>query len=117
MANELATLSAARSEPDAQDHVVQATLDQAEHLFTGAALEVGRLHVVTGELHLEQTVDAAHLLLLAQTQAVLAQLDAGLAVLAWRVRTTGHRTLFSEAALALQIEFSAFATAQLANST
>src|SRR3954453_1659220 len=36
VANQLTTLRAARGEPDAQDHVVQAALDQAEHLFTGA---------------------------------------------------------------------------------
>src|SRR5450432_964376 len=115
--NELAALRAARSEPDAEHDVVEPTLDEAEHFLTCATLEMRRLHVVTGELHFEQPVDAAHLLLLAQTEPVLAQLDARLTVLAWRVRTTGHCTLFSEAALALQIEFSAFATAQLANST
>src|SRR5690606_31486171 len=85
VAHELASLRAARREAHAMHDVVEAALDQAEHLLTGTTLEAARLAVVAGELTLEQAVDAAHLLLLAQAQAVLAELDPALAVLARRI--------------------------------
>src|SRR5262245_36030163 len=67
--DELASLSAALRKTDAQHDVVEPLLDQTQHLFAGASLHAGRLAVVTAELRLEQAVDAAHLLLLAQPEA------------------------------------------------
>src|SRR6185503_8916512 len=101
----------------AVDDVVETALDDAEHLFTGTTRHGRRFAVVTGELQLEQAVDAAHLLLLAQAETVLAELDAGLAVLAGRVRATAHAALLREAASTLQVELAAFATAELAHGT
>src|SRR5205823_6397381 len=75
------------------------------------------LVVVEPELPLEEPVDAAHLLLLAQAESVLRKLEAPLAVLTGRIRTPRDRALLREAALTLQVELAAFATAELADRT
>jgi hypothetical protein len=54
-------------------------------------------------------------LLFAQTDGVLAQLDAPLAVLPRWVRTTSESAFFGLAALSLEEEFFAFTTAKFAN--
>jgi len=115
--DELARLVARRSEAQALHDVVEAALDEAEHLLAGAALAAGRVEVVLAELLLEDAVDAARLLLLAEANRVLRQLDAALAVLAGRVRATGDRALVRVAALALEEELHALAAAKLANGT
>jgi hypothetical protein len=68
-------------------------------------------------LTLEQAVDATHLLLLAQTQAVLTHLEATLAMLTGRVRTTRHRTLLGKTTIALEEQLCSLTTTQLANWT
>src|SRR5690606_27810748 len=113
--HELTRLSARDGEASAVHGVVQAALEQPQHLFAGSTREARGLRVVEPELVLEQAVDATRLLCLAQAQAVLTHLEAALAVLTGRVRATGDRALFAVAALALQIELRAFAAAQLAN--
>src|SRR4029078_1489473 len=115
--DELTRLRTARTEAHSEDDVVQATLDQAEHFFAGTTAKMGGLRVVARELTLEETVDAAHLLFLAQTKTVLAKLDATLAVLAGRGGTARDRALLAEAALALEIELHAFAATELADGT
>src|SRR5690606_1298907 len=115
VACQLATLTAADGEAETVDDVVETALDEAEHLFARGTTEMASRRVVGSELTLEQTIDATHLLLLTQTEAVLAELDATLAVLSGRVRTPRHGALLGEAALPLQVELAAFATAELAN--
>ena len=56
-------------EAEAVHDVVEARLEEAEHLLARAALPAGRVEVVLAELALEDAVDAAHLLLLAQADA------------------------------------------------
>ena len=105
------------AEAEAVHDVVEAALDEAEHLLAGAALAAGRVEVVLAELLLEHAVDAAGLLLLAEADGVLRQLDAALAVLAGRIGATRDRALVGVAALALEKELHAFAAAELADGT
>src|SRR5690606_35649111 len=115
--DELTPLRAARGEAHTVHHVVEPPLDEAQHLFTRTARQARGSHVVARELLREQAIDAAHALLLAQTEAVLAELGARLAVLARRIGAARHRALVGEATLSLQIELVAVATADLANGT
>ena len=69
VAHELAGLVAARREPGAEHDVVDAQLEQAQQVLTGDAGLLVRLVVDQLELLLEQAVDAARLLLLAQLEA------------------------------------------------
>src|SRR5262245_45351388 len=94
---------------------IEAPLEQADHLLAGAPLRSIGLAEVTAELTLEHTVDATHLLLLTKAKAVLAHLDAALAMLAGRVGAAGERALFGEATVALQVELHPFATTELAD--
>ncbi len=104
VADELPRLRAREREAEAVDDVVEARLEQAEHLLAGAALPARRVEVVLLELALEHAVDATHLLLLAQADRVLAELDARLAVLPRGVRPAGVRALLGVAALSLEEE-------------
>src|SRR5690606_1910397 len=113
--NELAALRAAGRKPHPVHDVVEPALDEAQHLLTRTARQTRSRHVVPRELLLEQSVDTAHALLLAQAETVLAELDARLAMLAGRIRAACHRALVGEAALPLQVELVAVATADLAN--
>src|SRR5437868_6198789 len=97
--------------------VVEAALEEREHLFARAALAAARLLEVAAELALEHAVGAPHLLLLAKTHGVFAELDAALAVLTRRVRTARIGALLRVAALSLEIELHAFTAADLANGT
>jgi hypothetical protein len=96
-------------------HVVQTTLDEPEHFFTRGAAQMGGAHVVSSELLLQKPVDATHLLLLAKPKTILRKLDAPLAVLTGRIRTTRHRAFLREAAIAFEIELAAFTTTKLTN--
>src|SRR5690606_23870731 len=80
-------------------------------------LHVGGGEVVARELLLQQAVDAAHLLLLAEAESVLAELDATLPVLTRGIRTTADGALLREAALSLQVQLRAFAATELADGT
>ena len=114
VAHELARLRARRREAEAVHDVVEARLEHAQELLAGDAGAPRRLLVVRAELLLEQAVVAARLLLLAQLQEVLALLDAAAAVLTRRIRAALDRALLGQAALALQEELQAFATADAA---
>src|ERR1019366_7473812 len=81
VAHDLARLRAREGEAEAVHDVVEPRLEESQHLLAGAPLPAGRVEVVLLELALDDAVDATHLLLLAEADRVLAQLDAGLAVL------------------------------------
>src|SRR5262245_13113987 len=100
--DELAGLVAARREPGAEHGVVDAQLERAHEVLTGDARLTVRLRVERTELLLEQAVDAARLLLLAQLQQVLAVSHATAAVHARRVRTPLDRAAHGLALGALE---------------
>ena len=117
VAHDLARFGAREREAEAVDDVVEAALEEAEHLLAGAALAARRVEVVPAELLLEHAVDAADLLLLAEADRVLGELDARVAVLARRLGTARVRALVRVTALSLEEELHAFAAAQLADGT
>ena len=87
-----------RREAHPVDDVVEAQLERAEQVLAGHAGPVLGVDEVVAELALEDAVGAADLLLLAQLQAVLADLAAADAVLAGRRRTTLEGALLGVAA-------------------
>src|SRR6185436_14402287 len=113
--HEVTTLFARAGKSRAVREVVETALEERDHLFAGAALRVRRFRVICTELSLEDAVDAADLLLLAETHGVLAELDAALAMLARRVRPARVRALVAVAALPFEEELHVFAPAQLAD--
>src|SRR4029078_13643827 len=78
VAHQLAPLSSRGGQAGTQHEVVQPAFEQAEHRLASSALHGRSERVVAAELLLQQTVDAARLLLLAQAQPVLAHLEATL---------------------------------------
>src|SRR3954451_25415490 len=112
--DELARLAPRSREAEPHEHVVEPALQQAQQVLTRDARLAARLFVVGAELLLEHAVVAARLLLLAELQPVLGLLRAAAAVLAGRVRAPLDAALVREAALALQEELHALATALLA---
>src|SRR6185295_6853636 len=101
--HELARGAPRRRQAEAEDDVVQASLEHLQQHLAGDALGLARLRERVAELALEQAVDAAGLLLLAQLETVVRLLRApALAVLAGRVATAFERALVGEAARALQ---------------
>ena len=106
MAHDLAGLGARGAEAHAIHHGVEARLEQLQQQpLAGHALGARRLGVGLAELALEQAVDVAHLLLLAQLLAVVGKPRAALlAVLAGRVGTALDRALVGEALLSLEEE-------------
>src|SRR5207245_767807 len=100
--HELAGLVAARCETGAEDDVVDAQLEHAEQVLSGDALLAGGLGVEVAELLLEEPVDAAGLLLLAELEQVLALADPTTAVLTGRIRTPLDRAANRVALRALQ---------------
>ena len=94
------------------DDVVEAQLERAEQVLAGhAGAVLGAVEVVP-ELALEDAVDAADLLLLAQLEAVVADLAAADAVLAGGRRAALEGALLGIAAAALQEELRALPTAE-----
>jgi hypothetical protein len=69
VAHELARLGARGREAEPVHDVVEPALEQHEQVLAGAALHVQRAVHRARELLLEQSVHAAHLLLLAQLHA------------------------------------------------
>src|SRR4030095_11101628 len=113
-ARERPRLGARGCEPEAVDDVVEPPLEHAQELLARDARAFRSLRVVGAELLLEQAVVAARLLLLAQLEQVLRLLDAAASVLARRIAAALDRALLGQAALALQEELHALATALLA---
>jgi hypothetical protein len=115
--HELPRLGASEREAEAVDDVVEARLEEAEHLLACAPFAARRVEVILLELALEYAIDTTHLLLFAEADRVLAQLHARLAVLAGRIGAPGVRALLREAALTFQEELRPLAATKLANST
>ena len=114
VADELAGLAARGREAEAHEDVVQAALEQGQKVLAGDARLRRRSLVVVAELLLEHAVVPPRLLLLAKLHAVLGLLLAPTAVLARRVVATLDAALVRQAALALEEELLALATALLA---
>ena len=114
MTDQLTRLTARGAEAQPIHHVVEPHLEEAEQVLAGDPLLAACRLVVVVELLLEHLVVAARLLLLAQLQQVLGLLHTAAAVLTRRIRTTLDRALVCEAALALEEELLALATALLA---
>ena len=85
--------------------------------LAGSAAQARRLVEVARELLLEQAVNPAHLLLLAQTQAILAELDASLTVLTRRIRPAHDGAFLGKAAIALEVELGRLAATEFTDST
>src|SRR5262249_27943895 len=94
--------------------VVESRLEHAQQVLAGHAGAPRRLVVVRAELLLEQAVEPARLLLLAELQEVLRLLDPAAAVLARGVAAALDRALVGEAALALEDHLHPLAAALLA---
>ena len=95
VADELAGLGPRRGEAHPEDDVVEPQLERPEEALAGdAGVRRGDPEVVP-ELALEDAVDAADLLLLAQLQAVLADLAAADGVLAGRRRAAARTSTSS----------------------
>lgn len=75
--------------------VVETLFEQREHVLAHDALHALGALVVAVELAFEQTVDTAHLLLLAELDAVLGILMTGEAVLSGRSGTSVERALLA----------------------
>jgi hypothetical protein len=99
----------------AMHHVVETALEERKHLFARSSLATAGFLEIAMELAFQDAIDATHFLFLAKPNRVLAELDASLTVLTGRVRTTRMGTLLRVAALPLEVELHALATAQLTN--
>ncbi len=125
VAHELTGLAAAGAPSGPEDHVVEAQLEVAQQVLTGDAALAGGLLVHVAELLLQDPVDPAGLLLLAQLGQVLGALAHTVAaVLAGRVGAAvpvgdrlGDRALERVAALAFQEQLGPLAPAQAADGT
>src|SRR5437764_4822543 len=115
--HELARLRARVGKAEAEDHVVEALLEELEQVLAGLALGGAAAQVVAAELRLEQAVEPLHLLLLAELHAVLGELGAALAVLARRVRAALDGALVRVAAVALEVHLQIFAPADAAGAS
>src|SRR5688572_28800650 len=103
VAHELARRAARRREAEPEHDVVEPPLQHLQQELARDALGLARLGERVPELALEQAIDAARLLLLAQLLAVVRLLRApALAVLAGGVAAALERALVGEAARALQ---------------
>src|SRR3984893_6188907 len=115
VADELAGLITTGGEVGAEHDVVDAELEHLEQNLGGDAFIPRGLLVHVLELALEEPVDAARLLLLAQLEQVLALPDAPPPVLAGRVRLALDRALHRVALGALEEQLHPLAAAELAD--
>src|SRR5207245_1588477 len=102
--DQLASLVAARREAGTEDDVVDPGLEHPQQVLARDALLAGSLGVEVAELLLEQAVDAAGLLLLAQLEQVLALTDPTATVLTRGIRAPLDRAADRVALRALQEE-------------
>src|SRR6266705_2237979 len=112
--DELARHVAALGEPGPVDHVVEAALQDLEQHLAGLAALAGRLLVVVVELPLQDAVDPAGLLLLADLEQELALLRPVPAVLAGRIGPDLNGALRRIALGALQEQLHLLSAAALA---
>src|SRR6185436_7926444 len=114
--HELPGLRPRRGQPEPIGDVVETALEQLEQRLTGDAAHPFGLLEVLAELILEHAVDALHLLLLAELDAVAGQLGlARLAVLSGGEVALLDGALLGVAALTLEEQFHALAAAQAAD--
>src|SRR5688572_19668041 len=111
MVDELSCGGPGRREAGPVDDVIEAQLERAEQVLAGHARAVLRGDEVVPELALEQAVGLADLLLLAQLQAVLADLAPADAVLTGRRWSALEGAFLRVAARALQEELGALTAA------
>src|SRR5918992_1016569 len=114
VADHLPRLAPGGGEAEPHQHVVEARLQQPQQVLAGHAGLPAGLGVVVAELLLEHAVVTPCLLLLAQLQPVLRLARPPAAVVARRVVAPLHAALVRQAALALQEQLHALATALLA---
>ena len=112
MADQLPRFSAGGTKPHAVDHIVEATFQQLQQVLTGCALEASSFLVIVPKLLLEDTVDTAYFLLLAQLHTVVGQTTATGAVLAGS--RFGLALAFQLTDSALQEQICSFTTGELA---
>ena len=115
--DELAGRGAGRGEAEPIDDVVEAELQERSRFSPVTPGRFSARDEVLAELPLQDAVDAADLLLLAQLEAVFADLPATDAVLAGRRRAALEGALGRIAAVALQEELDALAAAQPTDGT
>src|SRR6266542_785550 len=111
VADHLPGLAAGGRHAQAEDHVVQAPLEQLEQVLARHAALALRHGEVAPELSLQDAVDPLGLLLLAQLYAVVRRLRPGEPVLARRVVPTLDGAFLREAARPLQEQLDAFTPA------
>ena len=115
--HELSRVVARGRDSEPEDDVVEPKLEDPQEVLAGhAGAGFGLLEIVV-ELALEDAIDAADLLLLAELEAIVADLAASDAVLARRRRTPLEGALLGVAARALQEELRALAAAESADRT
>src|SRR5579884_1021209 len=116
VAHELASLVPAGPPPGAEGDVVEPELEHPQQVLSGDSRLARRLLVEVDELLLEQPVDAARLLLLAQLHQVLRALTHPVpAVLTRRIRAPLDRALHRVALGALQVQLHLLPAAQAAD--
>src|SRR5579864_170549 len=114
--HELARLLARAAKPESVHHVVEAQLEVAQQVDAGHPRLMRRLVEIVAELLLEQAIDAPCLLFCAQLNAVVRGLALPrLTMHARRERAALDGALRRVAALALEIELGALATAEAAD--
>ena len=115
--DELARLVARRGKPKTVDDVVESQLEEPQEVLARHVGSTLRLLEEAAELCLTKAIDSAHLLLLAQLQAVIANLTAAHRMHAGRGWSSLERALLRVAARALQEELRPFAAALAADCT
>src|SRR3989304_3480313 len=115
VAHDLAGLRSRVGEAQAIDRVVQPHLQQAQQVLSSDARPAHRLLVVAAELLLHDAVAAARLLLLTELEGAVGYSAPSWAAFARRRRPLLEGALGAEAALPLEHELVAVATAEPAN--
>ena len=93
--NHLARRGAGVRKAEVKNHVVQARLQNLQHLFAGDAAALQRLFIDAAELAFQQAVVITELLLLNQTEAVIGVSCGGTSGRARRGRSCGARDISS----------------------
>src|SRR5574342_157083 len=115
VAHQLARLVAGVGEAEAEDHVVEPELQRLQQVLAGLALGGRGVPVGVAEVGLQEAVEALHLLLLAQLDAVLGELDAPLPVLAGGIGPPLDGALVRVAAIPLEVHLQVLAAAEPAH--
>jgi hypothetical protein len=117
VADQLPRLAPRGGEAESHEDAVETRFEQTQQVLAGDARLTRGLLVIGAELLLEDLVEAARLLFLAQLQPVLGLPHPPAAVLARRIGATLDAALVGEAALALEKQLLPLAAALLALGT